>query len=52
MNYVVQDNIIKISCDEAISLFLKELSYTLNLSFLANIAYFLLSFRNFAFQLH
>lgn len=32
--YEAENDIIKIGCDEAICLFIKELSYTLNLRFL------------------
>ncbi|CAD8052400.1 unnamed protein product [Paramecium sonneborni] len=45
--YEVENNIIKIGCDETICLFIKELSYTLNLRFLQEISYFLLCFRNY-----
>ncbi|CAD8136428.1 unnamed protein product [Paramecium pentaurelia] len=50
--YEAENDIIKIGCDETICLFIKELSYTLNLRFLQEIAYFLLSFRNYIFNDH
>lgn len=51
-NYEAETDIIKIGCDEAICIFIKELSYTLNLRFLQEISYFLLSFRNYIFNNH
>ncbi|CAK55979.1 unnamed protein product (macronuclear) [Paramecium tetraurelia] len=51
-NCETENDLIKIGCDETICLFIKELSYTLNLRFLQEIAYFLLSYRNYIFNNH
>ncbi|KAM3138722.1 hypothetical protein pb186bvf_009101 [Paramecium bursaria] len=50
-NAVVEDNLIDITIDRAMALFIKKLSHTVNIQFLQSVAYLLFSLRSFINQL-